>query len=84
MLSCFYLLSQALAVTFTNFVSEPLKHIGKGTGEFINALMKEIPVLLHIPVLIVMALAILVSMERCRQLTAFTEKRDAEVVRLRW
>nr|KAF6396442.1 chloride channel CLIC like 1 [Rousettus aegyptiacus] len=38
---------------------EPLKHIGKGTGEFINALMKEIPVLLHIPVLIVMALAIL-------------------------
>nr|KAF6396445.1 chloride channel CLIC like 1 [Rousettus aegyptiacus] len=51
--------TKALAVTFTNFVSEPLKHIGKGTGEFINALMKEIPVLLHIPVLIVMALAIL-------------------------
>ncbi|ELK05853.1 Chloride channel CLIC-like protein 1 [Pteropus alecto] len=50
---------KALAVTFTNFVSEPLKHIGKGTGEFIRALMKEIPVLLHIPVLIVMALAVL-------------------------
>ncbi|XP_021574071.1 chloride channel CLIC-like protein 1 isoform X4 [Carlito syrichta] len=52
-------LGLALAVTFTNFVTEPLKHIGKGTGEFIRALMKEIPGLLHIPVLIIMALAIL-------------------------
>ncbi|XP_058159079.1 chloride channel CLIC-like protein 1 [Dasypus novemcinctus] len=51
--------TKALAVTFTNFVTEPLKHIGKGTGEFIKALMKEIPVLLQIPVLIIMALAIL-------------------------
>ncbi|XP_057579368.1 chloride channel CLIC-like protein 1 [Hippopotamus amphibius kiboko] len=51
--------TKALAVTFTNFVTEPLKHIGKGTGEFIKALMKEIPVLLHIPVLIIMALAVL-------------------------
>ncbi|XP_058394662.1 chloride channel CLIC-like protein 1 isoform X4 [Diceros bicornis minor] len=51
--------TKALAVTFTNFVTEPLKHIGKGAGEFIRALMKEIPVLLHIPVLITMALAVL-------------------------
>lgn len=51
--------TKALAVTFTNFVSEPLKHIGKGTGEFITALMKDIPVLLQIPVLIVMALALM-------------------------
>ncbi|XP_060057953.1 chloride channel CLIC-like protein 1 [Erinaceus europaeus] len=51
--------TKALAVTFTNFVTEPLKYIGKGTGEFIKALMKEIPVLLHIPVLIIMALAVL-------------------------
>ncbi|XP_060157721.1 chloride channel CLIC-like protein 1 isoform X3 [Globicephala melas] len=51
--------TKALAVTFTNFVTEPLKHIGKGTGEFIKALMKEIPVLLQIPVLIIMALAVL-------------------------
>ncbi|XP_059946195.1 chloride channel CLIC-like protein 1 isoform X2 [Mesoplodon densirostris] len=51
--------TKALAVTFTNFVTEPLKHIGKGAGEFIKALMKEIPVLLHIPVLIIMALAVL-------------------------
>lgn len=51
--------TKAVAVTFTNFVTEPLKHIGKGTGEFIKALMKEIPVLLQIPVLIIMALAVL-------------------------
>uniref|UniRef100_A0A8C8ZEE0 Chloride channel CLIC-like protein 1 n=1 Tax=Prolemur simus TaxID=1328070 RepID=A0A8C8ZEE0_PROSS len=49
--------TKALAVTFTNFVTEPLKHIGKGAGEFIKALMKEIPALLHIPVLIIIALA---------------------------
>ncbi|XP_024597846.1 chloride channel CLIC-like protein 1 isoform X4 [Neophocaena asiaeorientalis asiaeorientalis] len=54
-----YNVFMALAVTFTNFVTEPLKHIGKGVGEFIKALMKEIPVLLHIPVLIIMALAVL-------------------------
>nr|XP_028686756.1 chloride channel CLIC-like protein 1 isoform X5 [Macaca mulatta] len=53
--------TKALAVTFTTFVTEPLKHIGKGTGEFIKALMKEIPALLHLPVLIIMALAILKS-----------------------
>uniref|UniRef100_A0A8C5UUJ9 Chloride channel CLIC-like protein 1 n=1 Tax=Microcebus murinus TaxID=30608 RepID=A0A8C5UUJ9_MICMU len=52
-------LGLALAVTFTNFVTEPLKYIGKGTGEFIKALMKEIPALLHIPVLIIIALAVL-------------------------
>ncbi|XP_074118973.1 chloride channel CLIC-like protein 1 isoform X2 [Sminthopsis crassicaudata] len=51
--------TKALAVTFTNFVTEPLKHIGQGTGEFMRALMKEIPVLLHIPVLVIMALAVL-------------------------
>lgn len=60
-LSCSGLWFQALAVTFTNFVTEPLKHIGKGTGEFIKALMKEIPVLLQIPVLVIIALAVLVS-----------------------
>ncbi|XP_007948708.1 chloride channel CLIC-like protein 1 [Orycteropus afer afer] len=51
--------TKALAVTLTNFVTEPLKHIGKGSGEFIRALMKEVPVLLHIPLLIIMALAVL-------------------------
>ncbi|XP_072500314.1 chloride channel CLIC-like protein 1 isoform X2 [Notamacropus eugenii] len=52
--------TKALAVTFTNFVTEPLKHIGQGAGEFVRALMKEIPVILHIPVLVIMALAVLV------------------------
>uniref|UniRef100_A0A8D0C822 Chloride channel CLIC-like protein 1 n=1 Tax=Salvator merianae TaxID=96440 RepID=A0A8D0C822_SALMN len=51
--------TKALAVTFTNFVSEPLKHVGKGIGEFLRALMKEIPVLLHIPVLVIIAVAVL-------------------------
>ncbi|XP_048354003.1 chloride channel CLIC-like protein 1 isoform X2 [Sphaerodactylus townsendi] len=51
--------TKALAVTFTNFVTEPLKHIGQGTGEFIRALMKEIPVLLQLPVLIIIAVAVL-------------------------
>lgn len=51
--------TKALAITLTNFVAEPLKHIGKGTGEFIKALMKEIPVLLQIPVLVIIALAVM-------------------------
>ncbi|XP_031231072.1 chloride channel CLIC-like protein 1 isoform X2 [Mastomys coucha] len=50
--------TKALAVTYTHFVTEPLKHIGKGMGEFLKALMKEIPVLLQIPVLVIVALAV--------------------------
>ncbi|XP_019386109.1 PREDICTED: chloride channel CLIC-like protein 1 [Crocodylus porosus] len=52
--------TKALAVTFTNFVTEPLKHIGQGIGEFIKGLMKEIPILLQVPVLIIAALAVVV------------------------
>ncbi|NXD14367.1 CLCC1 protein, partial [Nothocercus nigrocapillus] len=51
--------TKALAITFTNFVTEPLKHVGQGMGEFIKALMKEVPLLLQVPVLILMALAVL-------------------------
>ncbi|XP_062438146.1 chloride channel CLIC-like protein 1 isoform X2 [Rhea pennata] len=51
--------TKALAITFTNFVTEPLKHVGQGIGEFIKALMKEIPMFLQVPVLIMMALAVL-------------------------
>ncbi|XP_025899624.1 chloride channel CLIC-like protein 1 isoform X2 [Nothoprocta perdicaria] len=51
--------TKALAITFTNFVTEPLKHVGQGIGEFIKALMKEVPLLLQVPVLIMMALAVL-------------------------
>ncbi|XP_044288218.1 chloride channel CLIC-like protein 1 isoform X2 [Varanus komodoensis] len=68
--------TKALAVTFTNFVTEPLKHIGQGIGEFIRALMKEIPVLLQIPVLLILAGAVLIfccgagrSVTALRQLT---------------
>lgn len=41
-------------------MTEPLKHVGQGIGEFIRALMKEIPLILQVPVLIMMALLILV------------------------
>ncbi|KAM9238548.1 chloride channel CLIC-like protein 1 isoform 1-T2 [Leptosomus discolor] len=51
--------TKALAITFTNFVTEPLKHVGQGIGEFIKALMKEIPFILQVPVLVTMALAVL-------------------------
>ncbi|NWV13173.1 CLCC1 protein, partial [Ptilonorhynchus violaceus] len=51
--------TKALAITFTNFVTEPLKHVGQGIGEFIKALMKEIPLILQVPVLVMMALAVL-------------------------
>ncbi|NWR70886.1 CLCC1 protein, partial [Centropus unirufus] len=50
--------TKALAITFTNFVTEPLKHVGQGIGEFIKALMKEIPFILQIPVLVIMALGV--------------------------
>ncbi|NXL44038.1 CLCC1 protein, partial [Podilymbus podiceps] len=51
--------TKALAITFTNFVTEPLKHVGQSIGEFIKALMKEIPFILQVPVLIIMAVAVL-------------------------
>uniref|UniRef100_A0A8C8RA15 Chloride channel CLIC-like protein 1 n=1 Tax=Pelusios castaneus TaxID=367368 RepID=A0A8C8RA15_9SAUR len=51
--------TKALAVTFTNFVTEPLKHIGQGIGEFIKAIMMEIPVMLQIPVLIIIVVTVL-------------------------
>ncbi|KAJ1170963.1 hypothetical protein NDU88_002834 [Pleurodeles waltl] len=45
----------ALALTFTHFVTEPLKHVGQGIGEFIKELLRELPLIYHVPVLIVMA-----------------------------
>ncbi|XP_053549795.1 chloride channel CLIC-like protein 1 [Bombina bombina] len=52
--------TKALALTFTDFITEPLKHIGKGIGEFMKALLSEIPVLLQIPVLIFLVAALLI------------------------
>ncbi|KAM6128963.1 chloride channel CLIC-like protein 1 isoform 2-T2 [Phoenicopterus ruber ruber] len=73
--------TKALAITFTNFVTEPLKHVGQGVGEFIKALMKEIPFILQVPVLIVMALGVLAfcygagsSVSMLRYLTPFQKK----------
>ncbi|KAH0618354.1 hypothetical protein JD844_017469 [Phrynosoma platyrhinos] len=47
-------------IHWSDSIMEPLKHIGQGIGEFIRALMKEIPVLLQIPVLIIIAGAVLI------------------------
>ncbi|XP_026710240.1 chloride channel CLIC-like protein 1 [Athene cunicularia] len=73
--------TKALAVTFTNFVTEPLKHVGQGIGEFIKELMKDLPFFLQIPVLIMMALAVLgfcygagSSVSMLRYLTSFQKK----------
>ncbi|NWW35191.1 CLCC1 protein, partial [Panurus biarmicus] len=73
--------TKALAITFTNFVTEPLKHVGQGIGEFIKALMKEIPLILQVPVLIMMALAVLAfcygagsSVSALRHLTSSQKK----------
>ncbi|XP_009982681.1 PREDICTED: chloride channel CLIC-like protein 1 [Tauraco erythrolophus] len=73
--------TKALAITFTNFVTEPLKHVGQGIGEFIKALMKEIPFILQVPVLIMMALAVLAfcygagsSVSMLRYLTSFQKR----------
>ncbi|XP_041446546.1 chloride channel CLIC-like protein 1 isoform X2 [Xenopus laevis] len=51
--------TKALALTFTNYVTEPLKHIGKGIGEFLNALLSEIPLFFQVPVLIFIAVLLL-------------------------
>ncbi|XP_074732813.1 chloride channel CLIC-like protein 1 isoform X1 [Strix uralensis] len=73
--------TKALAVTFTNFVTEPLKHVGQGIGEFLKELMKELPFFLQIPVLIIMAVAVLgfcygvgSSVSMLRYLTSFQKK----------
>ncbi|XP_074954400.1 chloride channel CLIC-like protein 1 isoform X1 [Phalacrocorax aristotelis] len=73
--------TKALAITFTNFVTEPLKHVGQGIGEFIKALMKEIPFILQVPVLIMMGLAVLAfcygagsSMSMLKYLTSSQKK----------
>nr|DBA18196.1 TPA: hypothetical protein GDO54_016474 [Pyxicephalus adspersus] len=54
--------TKAFAVTFTNFITEPLKHIGKGIGEFFHALLAEMPLLYQPIVLVIIALILLVSM----------------------
>ncbi|KAM4023472.1 chloride channel CLIC-like protein 1 isoform 2-T3 [Anomaloglossus baeobatrachus] len=53
--------TKALALTFTDFITEPLKHIGKAMGEFLNGLLAEIPVFYQLLVLILIAAICLVA-----------------------
>uniref|UniRef100_A0A3B3DJM9 Chloride channel CLIC-like protein 1 n=1 Tax=Oryzias melastigma TaxID=30732 RepID=A0A3B3DJM9_ORYME len=53
---------KAITMTITTFITDPLKHLGQGISEFLRALLKDLPVTLQIPVLIVITLSILVFM----------------------
>ncbi|XP_073718352.1 chloride channel CLIC-like protein 1 [Misgurnus anguillicaudatus] len=50
---------EAITVTITNFITDPRKHIGQGISEFLIALLKDLPVTLQIPVLLLIGAAIL-------------------------
>uniref|UniRef100_A0A665WIE7 Chloride channel CLIC-like protein 1 n=1 Tax=Echeneis naucrates TaxID=173247 RepID=A0A665WIE7_ECHNA len=52
--------TKAISLTITTFITEPLKHIGQGISEFLRALLKDLPVTLQIPVLLIVMLAIMV------------------------
>ncbi|KAM9357700.1 chloride channel CLIC-like protein 1 [Symphorus nematophorus] len=51
--------TKAISVTFTTFITEPLKYIGEGISEFLRALLKDLPVTLQVPVLITMVACIM-------------------------
>lgn len=53
--------SKAFSVTITTFFTEPLKHIGEGISEFLQALLKDLPVTLQIPVLLTIVLCFVLS-----------------------
>ncbi|KAL0160037.1 hypothetical protein M9458_043762, partial [Cirrhinus mrigala] len=50
----------AITVTITSFITDPLKQIGQGISEFLRALLKDLPVTLQLPVLLIITVAILV------------------------
>jgi len=52
--------TQAISVTIATFITEPLKHIGQGIGEFLRALLQDLPITLQIPVLLTIVFSILV------------------------
>ncbi|XP_016310912.1 chloride channel CLIC-like protein 1 isoform X1 [Sinocyclocheilus anshuiensis] len=54
--------TKAITVTITSFITDPLKQIGQGISEFLRALLKDLPVTLQLPVLLIIALAIFVFM----------------------
>ncbi|KAI2650318.1 Chloride channel CLIC-like protein 1 [Labeo rohita] len=54
--------TKAITVTITSFITDPLRQIGQGISEFLKALLKDLPVTLHLPVLLIIALAIIMFM----------------------
>ncbi|XP_050950841.1 chloride channel CLIC-like protein 1 [Labeo rohita] len=54
--------TKAITVTITSFITDPMKQIGQGINEFLRALLKDLPVILQLPVLLIFALAIFVFM----------------------
>ncbi|KAL1251206.1 hypothetical protein QQF64_019002 [Cirrhinus molitorella] len=54
--------TRAITVTITSFITDPLKQIGQGISEFLRALLKDLPVTLQLPVLLIITLSILVFM----------------------
>ncbi|XP_058616050.1 chloride channel CLIC-like protein 1 [Onychostoma macrolepis] len=54
--------TKAITVTITSFITDPLKQIGQGISEFLRALLKDLPVTLQLPVLLIIALAIIMFM----------------------
>uniref|UniRef100_A0A8C4SMZ9 Chloride channel CLIC-like protein 1 n=1 Tax=Erpetoichthys calabaricus TaxID=27687 RepID=A0A8C4SMZ9_ERPCA len=61
--------TKAIAVTFTTFVTEPLKHVGQGISEFLRALLKDLPITLQIPVVIIIAVTVVILCYGCVQST---------------
>ncbi|XP_035997057.1 chloride channel CLIC-like protein 1 isoform X2 [Fundulus heteroclitus] len=54
--------TKAISVTITTFITEPLKHLGQGINEFLRELLKDLPIILQIPVLFTIVLSVMVFM----------------------
>ncbi|KAM6938690.1 chloride channel CLIC-like protein 1 [Lycodopsis pacificus] len=53
---------KAIIYTITTCITEPLKQLGQGISEFLVALLKDLPIILQIPVLLTIVFAITVCM----------------------
>ncbi|XP_048022249.1 chloride channel CLIC-like protein 1 isoform X2 [Megalobrama amblycephala] len=65
--------TKAVIVTITGFITDPLKKIGEGINEFLRALLKDLPITLQMPVLLLFAvlifvLAIVIAKEAIHQI----------------
>ncbi|XP_073699781.1 chloride channel CLIC-like protein 1 [Garra rufa] len=54
--------TKALTVTITSLFTDPMKQIGQGINEFLRALLKDLPITLQLPVLLIFAFVIFVFM----------------------